>query len=123
MCPALLDPINGAVTWTSLTEGGVATYVCDDGFELEGSMTRTCESSGMWSGEEPLCRGMLITPLYKVTYVLHVLICTLLNAVHSIIIIIISKRSIHTNGSISVPTSSCYVSCPFGSYQWRCHVD
>ena len=62
MCPALLDPINGAVTWTSLTEGGVATYVCDDGFELEGSMTRTCESSGMWSGEEPMCRGMLITP-------------------------------------------------------------
>ena len=62
MCPALLDPINGAVTWTSLTVGGVATYVCDDGFELEGSMTRTCESSGMWSGEEPMCRGM-----YKVT--------------------------------------------------------
>ena len=62
MCPALLDPINGAVTWTSLTEGGVATYVCDDGFELEGSMTRTCESSGMWSGEEPMCRGILITP-------------------------------------------------------------
>ena len=61
MCPALLDPINGAVTWTSLTEGGVATYVCDDGFELERSMTRTCESSGMWSGEEPMCRGMLIT--------------------------------------------------------------
>ena len=61
MCPALLDPINGAVTWTSLTEGGVATYVCDDGFELEGSMTRTCESSGMWSGVEPMCRGMLIT--------------------------------------------------------------
>ena len=62
MCPVLLDPINGTVTWTSLTEGGVATYVCDDGFELEGSMTRTCESSGMWSGEEPMCRGMIITP-------------------------------------------------------------
>ena len=62
MCPSLLDPINGAVTWTSLTEGSVATYVCDDGFELEGNMTRTCESSGMWSGEEPMCRGMLITP-------------------------------------------------------------
>ena len=63
ICPALLDPINGAVTWTSLTEGGVATYVCDDGFELEGSMRRTCESSGMWSGEEPMCRGMFISPV------------------------------------------------------------
>ena len=62
MCPALVAPINGAVTWTSLTVGGVATYVCDDGFELEGSMTRTCESSGMWSGEEPMCSGMFITP-------------------------------------------------------------
>ena len=63
MCPALFDPINGVVTWTSLTLGGVATYVCDDGFELERSMMRTCESSGMWSGEEPICRGMFITPV------------------------------------------------------------
>ena len=63
MCPALSDPMNGIVTWTSLTVGGVATYVCDDGFELDGSMTRTCESSGMWSGEKPVCRGMLITPV------------------------------------------------------------
>ena len=59
-CP--FGSINGTVTWTSLTEGGVATYVCDDGFELEGNMTRTCESSGMWRGEEPMCRGMLSTP-------------------------------------------------------------
>ena len=65
-CPAILDPPNGAVTWTSLTEGGVATYVCDDGFELEGNMTRTCESSDMWSGEEPMCRGTCT--LINVTY-------------------------------------------------------
>ena len=61
MCPALPDPVNGAVTWPSLTVGSIATYTCDDGFELEGSMTRTCESSAMWSGDEPICIGMFVT--------------------------------------------------------------
>ena len=64
MCPAILDPPNGTATFNSLEVGGVATYMCDDGFELEGNMTRTCESSRMWSGEEPVCTCTLINVTY-----------------------------------------------------------
>ena len=54
-CPALDDPANGMVTWTSLTTGGVATYECDRGFVLVGQVTRTCQSDSEWSGEAPTC--------------------------------------------------------------------
>ena len=43
------------VTWTSLTTGGVATYVCDSGFELVGDEMRDCQSNSQWSGEAPIC--------------------------------------------------------------------
>ena len=58
MCPALSDPLNGTVTWTSLMAGGVSTYMCNDGFYLMDSMMRTCQSNGTWSEEEPICRGI-----------------------------------------------------------------
>ncbi len=36
----------------------VATYRCNDGYILSGDTTRTCKSSGMWSGSEaPICEG------------------------------------------------------------------
>ena len=60
MCPQLATPSNGMVTWNSLVVGGVATYTCADGFELVGSMTRTCQSNNTWSEEEPICRGILL---------------------------------------------------------------
>ena len=52
------DPPNGMVSWTSLTVGDVANYMCSDGFELVGNMMRTCQSNNVWSGEEPMCRRM-----------------------------------------------------------------
>ena len=48
------------VTWTSLTTGGVATYVCDPGFELVGDEMRDCQSNSQWSGEAPICRRKFI---------------------------------------------------------------
>ena len=58
-CPLLTGTPNGMVSWTSLTVGSVANYMCSDGFELVGNMMRTCQSNLMWSGEEPMCRRML----------------------------------------------------------------
>ena len=55
MCPPLSDPPNGDVTWPV---GSVATYTCNSGFELVGNEMRTCQSDGIWSGEEPVCTGM-----------------------------------------------------------------
>ena len=60
MCPSLASPMNGEVSVTNFTEGGLATYSCNDGFGLAGDRVRTCQSDGVWSSEEPTCVGMYI---------------------------------------------------------------
>jgi hypothetical protein len=37
----------------------VANYACDNGYNLVGVQSRTCESNAVWSGEEPECKGMV----------------------------------------------------------------
>ena len=59
MCPTLPNPENGMVSWTNLTENGIATYSCNDGFTLEGSEVRICRE-GLWSSEAPLCTGTYV---------------------------------------------------------------
>ena len=54
-CDALSDPDNGAVSVTGTGIGDTATYTCDDGYELIGSSTRTCQSNGEWSDAPPIC--------------------------------------------------------------------
>ena len=57
LCPSLSNPPNGMVTVSDFSEGGIATYSCDGGFELEGSRERIC-GSGRWSGMRPICRSL-----------------------------------------------------------------
>ena len=38
----------------------VANYTCDNGYNLVGIQSRTCESNAMWSGAEPECKGMIM---------------------------------------------------------------
>ena len=57
MCEALVSPENGKVVTTGNGVGDVATYSCDGDFMLKGSETRTCENTGMWSEEMPMCEG------------------------------------------------------------------
>ena len=58
-CPPLTDPLDGGVVWTNLSVGSVAVYTCNRGFELVGNEMRTCQGDGTWSGEEPVCTGVL----------------------------------------------------------------
>ena len=37
------------------TDGTTATYFCDTGYNMTGTNTRTCDSSGSWDGSEPSC--------------------------------------------------------------------
>ena len=46
---------NGNVTLTSTTLGSTVTYTCDVPFVLCGDDTRTCLTTGMWSGSAPSC--------------------------------------------------------------------
>ncbi|XP_078583892.1 P-selectin-like [Branchiostoma floridae x Branchiostoma japonicum] len=55
-CPALSNPTNGAVSYSSRNYGDVASYTCNTGYNMAGSSTRTCQSSGSWSYSAPSCR-------------------------------------------------------------------
>ena len=54
-CESLSNPANGMVTVTGLTPGSIATYTCDNTYQLLGNDTRTCDSNGLWTKMEPTC--------------------------------------------------------------------
>ena len=60
-CSFLNDPNNGVIN-CSLGDDGVPSYkdtcnfICNTGYELTGSYTKTCQSDGSWSGSDDVCR-------------------------------------------------------------------
>lgn len=54
-CGALSDPGNGTVVTPTTTFTQVATYTCNEGYNIVGSMTRTCEADQIWRPAEPTC--------------------------------------------------------------------
>ena len=63
-CKTLPEVSNGIVSYsTPATErneylaDSVASYTCDEGFELFGTGMRMCQSNKTWSGVEPKCQG------------------------------------------------------------------
>ena len=55
-CERLPDIENGRVILSGTIVGSTATYSCSSGYILVGDRTRTCQSSGRWSGSEPFCK-------------------------------------------------------------------
>ena len=58
VCPNDLSVDNGRVSYSTPGDavvGTMATYTCDDGFNLEGKMDRVCQSNGAWSDSPPTC--------------------------------------------------------------------
>ena len=49
------------------TYASIANYYCVDGYRLVGETTRSCLSTSVWSGSEPLCICKLIVLLLLVT--------------------------------------------------------
>ena len=60
ICPPLPSPANGRVSVGPRTPGSVANYSCNTGYQLEGSVRRTCLNDGTWSEREPICIGIYI---------------------------------------------------------------
>lgn len=56
-CSSLDDPANGQVVTTGFEVGDTATYICNEGYSLQGQEMRQCQSNGVWSGSAPFCVG------------------------------------------------------------------
>ena len=54
-CGSLPNPGNGMVLALLTTFNQVATYSCNEGYNIIGSMTRTCEADREWRPAEPTC--------------------------------------------------------------------
>ena len=55
-CGGLPDPTNGQVdTPSGTTFNNTAIYSCDPGYNLNGSMIRTCGVDGSWTPNAPTC--------------------------------------------------------------------
>lgn len=48
-------PENGFRIGSKHEYGSEVSFSCDPGFQLSGSQTRSCQSSGRWSGTLPVC--------------------------------------------------------------------
>ena len=66
-CGTLEDPENGNIAISTTTYNSVANYSCNTGYTLRGDMSQTCLDTGIWSGSEPNCTGMLVIKLHVQT--------------------------------------------------------
>ncbi|XP_027759843.1 fibulin-7-like [Empidonax traillii] len=57
-CPQLAVPLNGRMLGRSARVGHDVHFVCDGGFRLVGSETRSCRHNRTWSGTQPSCRSI-----------------------------------------------------------------
>ncbi|XP_050100459.1 sushi, von Willebrand factor type A, EGF and pentraxin domain-containing protein 1-like [Anopheles aquasalis] len=61
-CGALAAPLNGRVSFSKTSYGGVAQFGCDVGFLLDGPVTLRCTATGTWSGPVPACVSVIRCP-------------------------------------------------------------
>ncbi len=63
-CQALSGITFGSVQNPSpRTCGSTATYTCQNGYELHGNTSRTCQANGQWSGSTPTCQPVNCGPI------------------------------------------------------------
>ncbi|WAQ97902.1 CSMD3-like protein [Mya arenaria] len=54
-CGHLVHPVNGTVSYSNMTYGATAFYVCETGYDLIGDDKTECLSNGSWSEPPPAC--------------------------------------------------------------------
>jgi len=68
----LMSPSNGRLDInpsTTAPGGFMATYFCDEGYDLVGDNNRVCQADGSWTGSDPTCDGKLRARVAPHTYV------------------------------------------------------
>ena len=56
-CGSLNSITNGQVMVPATAFNNMAIYSCNSAYTLNGTQTRTCQASGMWSNADPTCDG------------------------------------------------------------------
>ena len=62
-CGSLSKPENGQVnTQPGTIYQKLASYTCNEGYDLNGTNVRECQADGFWDGTEPVCQiiGILL---------------------------------------------------------------
>ncbi|CAG9136646.1 unnamed protein product [Plutella xylostella] len=59
--PAVPPNARVSLSATDIVPGTVASYVCDDGYELFGPQQRECSLRGDWTAEAPFCGKRLLS--------------------------------------------------------------
>ena len=54
-CAPLATPDHGTISCTGSMYEDTCNFTCDDGYELTGSDTRSCQGDGSWSGNDAVC--------------------------------------------------------------------
>ncbi|XP_068694975.1 sushi, von Willebrand factor type A, EGF and pentraxin domain-containing protein 1-like isoform X1 [Montipora foliosa] len=62
-CGSLLTPNNGSLLGNETTYPNSVSFSCHSGFDIIGTVVRTCQANGRWSGEQPNCRAVDCGPL------------------------------------------------------------
>ena len=59
-CPILSSPVNGEIFCSDKTVvvGSNCSFVCNEGYQLQGSQSRVCLPDTSWSGLQTECRVM-----------------------------------------------------------------
>ena len=83
-CPPLTAPDNGMISCTGNEVGDTCTISCDDGYELGGSETRTCQGDGSWSGTDATCSAGIQITLDTIFIIIEFIISTIITCVISI---------------------------------------
>ena len=56
-CGPLEEPINGTKIGEKTTFKSIIQFGCDDGFDLLGAASRTCQANKQWTGRKTICSG------------------------------------------------------------------
>ena len=73
--PSALE--NGNVTWSGLSQGSNASYVCDPGYDLDGSPTSVCQIDSSWSHTQHRCESTTICRyILTITSQVHLHVCS-----------------------------------------------
>ena len=71
-------PTNGQHNLSSTTYTSVVNYICDVGYAIQGSNSRTCQSNGQWSGSVPRCICKLAAFLHCIYVLFNFIVIILL---------------------------------------------